>query len=162
MRFSAKTLLFCLCAPALLAACSSNRTVETPEDAGANFGVNVETDANVHIVTSQGTFDGGKKIPEDWPSDIATYPGVTVEYFASVVSPEGDAGLALTVSTTDSIKQVVDFYKQMLITQGWTIQSTLESGDATIIAAEKDDRALATSISTLDGKTTVSLGVGKK
>ena len=163
MPSSIKKILFCLCTGLLFTACAPKQAEEKePEPTPANFGIDVEADGNVHIVTSQGNFNGGTEIPKDWPADVPTYPGATVEYAATIALPEGKQGLTLTVSTSDTIADAVKFYTDTLTTQGWKIQSSMQSGDNTIIAAQKDTRTLATSISTLDGKTTISMGVGKE
>lgn len=86
MPSSFKKIFVVLCAGTLLTACSTpEKPAEDPE-APANFGMDVETDANVHIVMSGGNAEEGNTIPENWPEDVATYPDATVEYSASVVS----------------------------------------------------------------------------
>ncbi|OGJ61491.1 hypothetical protein A3C37_04170 [Candidatus Peribacteria bacterium RIFCSPHIGHO2_02_FULL_53_20] len=170
---SAKKLFSCACIALLstLAACGSTdgddraaegNTAEGNTEEGANFNIDVDTDARVHIVTSAGSFNGGNTIPKNWPSDVPAYPGAQVVYSAAVTTPEGDDGLALTLSTNDTLEQAVEFYKGTLAAEGWKILSTLESGEATIIGAEKGNRVFAASISNAGGQTMISLGMGKK
>lgn len=165
MTFKRLLPLVCL---VVLAACGRGENKEAMENTAdsneqdASFRMGVDTDARVHVVTDKGEFNAGNAIPANWPQDVAIYPDATVEYSASATMPDGQDGVALSLSTKDSAEQAIDFYKQTLSEQGWTVQSTLESGEVTIIAAEKDDRVFAASITRQDDQTMIALGVGRK
>jgi hypothetical protein len=161
-----KKLFSCACITLLstLAACGSPETndqaIENNANEGTDFNIGVETDARVHIVTSSGRGDSGNRLPENWPDDVPVYPDAKVVYSAAVTT-EGQDGLALTLSTSHTLAQVVKFYNETLAAKGWTALSTLESGGTSIIGAEKGDRVFAASITNTGGQTMISVGVGK-
>ncbi len=130
---------------------------------GSSTGVTTNTDGSMHVQTSEGSFDAGSgTMPADWPADVATYAGATVKYSASTNAATGGAGAMVMLETSDAKDLVTKFYTDQLKADGWTIATTMQSGDMTIMAATKDDRSLSAQIATADGKTSVTLAVGKK
>lgn len=136
----------------LLAGCNAALKSDT--------GVNVAPDGSVQVQNDQGTYTAGKnEVPADWPTDVPTYPGSTVEYSATANPTDGKQAHAMTLSTTDTATAVADFYKKELASKGWKIEGTMAQGDMTFLGATKDALALSIAVSTQDGKTMVTLGV---
>lgn len=154
MRFS--TSLFSILSIGLLVSgCSgSGETTQNGE-------VNVDADGTVHVETSEGTATTANKVPSDWPSDAPAYPGADVQYSASA-NVEAGQQAALVLTTKDTAEQVVEYYKETLTGNGWSMTSTMQGGDSTLMSAEKGDRAVSIVIGSSEGETTVTLGVATK
>jgi hypothetical protein len=78
-------------------------------------GGDVQIDSNngaVTVKSDKGTVafnSAGGKVPEDWPSDVPLYPG------AKVTMSMSNAGQhVLSLETTDTPEQAVEFYKSKL------------------------------------------------
>ncbi len=116
----------------------------------------------VSVKTKEGTFTTGNKLPDDWPSDVPVYPGSTVTYSGSSNPQTGQSGVAAVFTSKDGGDKVVAYYKRELVSQGWTIDATQESGGYTIMSATKESRNLALTIVESDGTTTISIGLSQE
>jgi hypothetical protein len=100
------------------------------EQTGAKVDLNSDGKGSISVKSDKGSlqFSGaGGKIPDNWPQDVPVYPGAKVE-----TSISNDAVQMVSVSTTDSPDQAVEFYKQKfaafkLESTGTNQQQTLSS-----------------------------------
>lgn len=80
-------------------------------------------------------------IPENWPTDAPTYKNAKIERSFSSDYKNGKEELIITSITSDSMKTVVDFYQQELLSKDWTIVKQAEfSVNTTGIFTKKGDR----------------------
>ena len=78
-------------------------------------------------------------LPDNYPSDVPRYPGVTV----TLVKASGDSGLAIGMTSTDDLEKVASFFADTFAAEGWAtdIRNT-PNGRA--IFADKDNRNATT------------------
>jgi hypothetical protein len=109
------------------------------------------------------TVGASAKLPDGWPSDVATYPGATIQYSAASNPTTGKSGSMVASLSSDGVDKVVAYFKSTLPSQGWKIEQTMQASGSTIIAATKDTRTLGMSV-TSDGKggTVITMGLGEK
>ncbi|OHA28049.1 MAG: hypothetical protein A3D56_00010 [Candidatus Taylorbacteria bacterium RIFCSPHIGHO2_02_FULL_45_35] len=126
-------------------------------------GVDVDTkiDGSATYTTNDGTVTvGGNSLPDEWPSDAPKYPGASIQYSGSSNPQTGEAGIALSFLTSDSLQKVVDFYKEELPSNGWVVEQTMNSGGSTVMAAKKGDRTFGLYIADSgDGKVSVTVSI---
>ena len=60
-------------------------------------------------------------IPEEFPNEIPIYPGATASQGKGTIS-EGVPMAAVQLETSDSPREVYEYYKDQLSRNGWTIQ----------------------------------------
>ena len=101
------------------------------------------------------------KLPDNWPSDVPTYPNADITQAISldsqIVGSEG--GQMVYLNSTDNSQTVSAFYESKLLTLGWASMypgvSMSKSfagtgmGDITNITAKKDNRMLTIMITNL-------------
>ncbi len=124
-----------------------------------------ETNSSVGVVMNNDndTIQTGTTLPGDWPTDVEIYAGATISWSATTNQASGNAGSAVVFTTGDSEQTVVDFYKKSMKDNGWTIQTTMQTGEGVVLVANKDERSLSLSVVRTDeGTTTVTLGVGEQ
>jgi ABC-type oligopeptide transport system substrate-binding subunit len=78
------------------------------------------------------------KLPDGLPDDVPAYSG-TIKGSATMQTPDG-TNYTFSVETKDDPTTVVSWYKDKLAAKGWTISSTVASGDSAMIGAEKGDK----------------------
>lgn len=101
------------------------------------------------------TFGTGASLP-DW---VPSYPGGVTEGVFSGDTPE-QLGGTFAVTTTDSVDQVLTYYKEQLESSGYKVTQTRYSspgGDGGLVTGESSDgkRTLTFSLTTEAGKTKV-------
>ena len=167
MRFS-RILSVSAIALALIG-CSRSAQENMMEDSmeretGNEADVDIQADGSVKVETDEGTFQAGGsgEVPADWPNDVTVYENATVQFSGSSNPTTGEAGLALMLTTSDTVSQVSSFYTQSLKAAGWTITATMQQGEMTIIGATKGDRAFSLSAVQADGQTTITIGITKE
>jgi hypothetical protein len=147
MKSSTKIILLASAAGLLLASCGNPAAkVSTTPDGGTQ------------VQTDQGTFQTGTTIPEDWPKDVVTYPGATVQFSGSNTQA-GKPGWALVLLTKDSTADVKSFYEKSLKDNGWSIVADMESQGTIIIGGTKGNYAMSLTAAGQDGQTAITLGV---
>lgn len=103
----------------------------------------------------------GKKteLPKDWPSSVPVFPNSSIDYVASVDGYNGGGvSHTVTLSTKESIEDVVNFYKDELVKNGWKIAQTITTSDGSMISATKDENnSVAVYIGANDDVTTVTI-----
>lgn len=152
----------------LLSACgqqAAQRAIEREieQETGDDADVDVNADGSMRIQTKEGTYNAGNnQLPEDWPKDAPIYAGATIQFSGSANPATGKPGAAAVLVTSDSVADVVTYYKAELKKQGWTISSTMEAQGTTIMGATKGDRALSLMIGSADGQTSITIGIGEQ
>lgn len=128
-------------------------------------GADVTTNANgtATYSTDQGTVSTVNQLPSTWPADAPKYPDATVAFSGSSnsTSSNPDAGLAVTLTTTDDVATATAFYKTNLVKEGWTIDTDATLNGSATLSAKKDTRQFGVMISptTETGKTGSTLVV---
>jgi hypothetical protein len=79
--------------------------------------------------TGQTVNIGGEKLPDTFPKDFPIYPGAKVVAAVSNAQQGKGNGFLVTFTAPDGhgLDKVVPFYKNGLITSGWTIISSFDS-----------------------------------
>ena len=90
--------------------------------------------SNVSMVTN----DSSKNLPENWPSDVPFYANAKITGGGTSYVGSKIAGSS-TLTTPDSQKMVIDFYKKELPSKGWTILPEMNSRR---VVATQDSREL--------------------
>ena len=122
-------------------------------------------DNNINGSTTYSNSDGsvtvgGNKLPDNWPSDTPKYKNAQILSVVNSNPQTGEAGLAVSFSTSDSAQTVVDFYKKELASNGWTVEQTVATEAGTIMAATKDNRNFGIYIiNSEDGKVSVTVSI---
>jgi len=85
---------------------------------------------------SQATVAGDQKIPADFPSDVPLRDDGTVN---AVITNQTANGKSYMINIRFKVPQneVLDWYKTELEKGGWTITSTVATGDGGMVAADK-------------------------
>ncbi|HSX48681.1 MAG TPA: hypothetical protein VLE44_00285, partial [Candidatus Saccharimonadales bacterium] len=79
------------------------------------------------------------RIPDNFPKDFPIYTNAKVS--SSYTAPNGEKGIWLTLTTTDSPDKVVSFYNEKLKENGWSQTSSTDPSDGTIFTLSKDKLA---------------------
>ena len=109
---------------------------------------------------------GGTSAPQNLPSWLPVYPGGAVQGTFDTTSPEGRSA-AFTVTTTDPVSKVLDFYEAQLKSAGLKVdKSTFSSNgqDGGTVSGKSDDekRQASVLIGTADGKTSATITFQEK
>lgn len=100
---------------------------------------------------------------EDLPDNLKgfVYPKSSVAGSTSSHDPEGEEAMFLTLSSTDPMDRVSEWYQSNLKSQGWSIDSLDNQGRMINIYGQKDDREINVLIAEDEKKTTISVSQGK-
>lgn len=124
---------------------------------------NIDVDSgNVTVKTNDGSFSTGTSIPADWPKDAPVYPGATVSYSGSSNPQTGETGFGAVLATKDNAQKVKDYYAKELASQGWTVETTYNANESSVLSATKDTRTFVVTTSQSDEMTTITLAVSQK
>jgi len=99
---------------------------------------------------------GSLKLPEGFPADVPVFPkarltGTSTDKHSVIVSLE----------TTDSLAEVMQFYTDKLKASGWEIQTTVNTEDTSMLSATKQERN-CTMVAQKKGKgTTLTVTISK-
>lgn len=150
----------------LLAGCTQQVSEKIMEDAmeksnGGEAKVDMKADGSMEIETDEGTFTTGDDVPADWPEDAPIYTNAKVSYAATMNPTTGESGNAIVLMTTDSVADVVAFYKEEISNYGWTMGEGMQGGGTEILSATKDDRVLSIIIAGSNGQTAITIGVSQ-
>jgi hypothetical protein len=105
----------------------------------------------------------GDKALKDLPMDIKLYPGAEVQTSMAGMG-EGKSGAMLVFQTSDSVDDVIDFYRKQMKSKDITIKTEVKSGDMQMIGGERaDGEGVHISATTFpDGGVTVTIIAGGK
>jgi len=102
------------------------------------------------------------KVPDDFPSDFPVYKNAVIKKYAPMVSANPKLGTVLILETPDAKATVLDFYREALPAQGWTVEKPMTTAPDSLTASKGARRI---SISVLDSDsgskrvTSIQLGV---
>ncbi len=125
--------------------------------------VNVEKGGDkISIKTEEGelSFQEGGKLPANFPKDFPIYPEAKL---TSSFTAGGDEakGASVVWETADPVAKVGTYYKEELPKAGWEISSVYEQDDSLTFTFAKGDVSGFGGIAAADGKTTISITIGK-
>lgn len=135
--------------------------VKNPSIQYNGVSVNPNSDGSITYSNDEGTATiGASSLPDNWPSDAPSYPNSKIVYSGSSNPQTGAEGAAVSFTTSDSINDVVEFYKRELASNGWSIESTANVGTNTVLTAKKDTRTFGAYIGDMNnGQVTVTVGI---
>lgn len=136
---------------------AAEKIIEAQSGGKANVDINGNS---VTVETEQGKMQSGEnvKLPSDFPTDVYVIDG-TIKV---AITDQASGGQTISIETGKSLEEASAAYQEKLKSNGWKITGTMNFGEAATIIAEKDERTVSVSIGASDGKTTVTVGVGKK
>lgn len=142
----------------------------TTKDGTTTFDGSQSGDGGSMTVTNEkgeeATFTAGQGAPKDVPSWIPTYSGATIEGSYDATTAEGRSAM-FTVTTTDAIDQVAEFYESQLKGSGFKVEkSSYEAnGQKTVILAatgSDEKRSATVTVTTNEGKTQALVNFNEK
>jgi hypothetical protein len=101
---------------------------------------------------------GEVSLPSEFGSDLPAYPGAVAQ---SAI--ETTAGIAIAALESDaSADDIIDFYREQLSNNGWSIEGTSDLGRGSLLTATKGERRAMVNAEDMDEGTrfTLSLGAG--
>ncbi|MCR4412295.1 MAG: hypothetical protein NUV77_07700 [Thermoguttaceae bacterium] len=110
-------------------------TRATVTERGKNTEVTIEGKDGAKVRLSSG---GNVALPEGFPKDVPIYPGSTVTLSVSTKD-----GAQVGLKTADPRAKVAEFYKAQLKSQGWEIETTLDSDQGAMLAGKKGKNTVA-------------------
>ncbi|WP_442678122.1 hypothetical protein ACSBM8_11295 [Sphingomonas sp. ASY06-1R] len=144
---------FVIFAAVLLSACGSSEKSTT---VGGTTFASDDGKGTASITTEKGsirTAEGAAAAHVVMPDYAPLYPGSTATSVIETES-EGRKTKMVTLSTSDAIGKVSDFYKGALAKAGWKIPSSFLSDDGGMLSGEKDGKTVSIALSREDdGKT---------
>lgn len=106
---------------------------------------------------------GSNNYPDNWPGDAPKYDNGQIQYSASSNQQTGENGSMITFVTSDSPKQVVDFYKSELVSKGWKIEQTAAVDQMLMLTGTKGTATFYAQVTSADGKqTTAAVVISQK
>jgi hypothetical protein len=91
---------------------------------------------------SEATVSGDTKIPADFPSEVPMRDDGTVKAVITNQAPGGGTSYMINVQFKVPQTELLDWYKSEFEKGGWTVTSTVSTGNGGMIAAEKGDLAV--------------------
>ncbi len=130
---------------------------------GGDYTVDVNSDGTTEITGGDGqtvNIAAGKNVslPDNWPDTVPVFDNAKIIYAGSVNTGDDGVGLTITYTTSSSASDVANFYKNGLAEKGWKIESTVATGDGSMLTASQGEgNAVAVYISESNGETTVNV-----
>jgi len=121
---------------------------------GGNADVDIKGDGTATYKTDQGTVSTENKIPETWPKDAPVYPGAKV--LISGQNTDGDKGISLSLSDSDSSDMIFKYYTDELKNQGWDVTTTSTTPYGNVLEATKDTRTFNVVIMSSDSSSQIT------
>ena len=109
-----------------------------------------------------GTIPSSPKVPEDFPNDFPVYRNAIIKKYVPIVPSNPKLGNVLVLETPDAKPNVLDFYREQLPIQNWTVEKPMADAPD-CLRASKGERRI--SVSVLDSQsgskrvTLIQLGV---
>jgi hypothetical protein len=107
-------------------------------------------DGNVTVSANK----AGVALPDGFPKDLPIYRGAVVQ----VASTQGQT-MMVHLNVSDSVAEVLKYYQDQLKEQGWEIESSMNMGEGSMIAAKKADRKCTAMVMKQDKGSMVQLTV---
>jgi hypothetical protein len=154
IRFS----LVLLAATLALACGGDEKTVETEsgtftvEREGEGVRISGEEEG---VGAFSGQFGENARIPDGFPEDVPVYPDAKV-----MGGMAAGGGGMVTLQSEDDPDEVVDFYREKLVEEGWSLGPPMDLMGQRVLPFEKGDRNGAVQVSREESETTILLTVG--
>jgi hypothetical protein len=110
-------------------------------------------DGNVTVTAGK----EGVALPEGFPNDVPIYKGGVVQ----VASTQGK-NMLVQLIVAAPVADAIKFYQDQLKEQGWEINSTVNVGEGSMLAAKKGERECSAVIMKEDKGSRISLTVTQK
>ena len=107
-------------------------------------------DGNVKVTASE----TGVALPEGFPKDVPIYTGAKVQ----MASTQGKT-MMVHLNLSAPVAEALKYYQDHLKEQGWEIESTMNMGEGSMVAAKKGDRKCSAVILKQDKGAMVQLAV---
>ncbi len=147
------------------------RGIERAMERGMNGDVDIDYDRGRNGETNV-TFTGGDgegytvtagedvKIPDTWPQSVPIPNNARVTYAGTMMVGQPGGGTTLAFETNDSATAVALYYENALSSNGWTIVSTMVTGEGSMLNAGRENgEGAVVYISATDQGTMVNLSV---
>ncbi|MCR4306502.1 MAG: hypothetical protein NUV42_00880 [Candidatus Yonathbacteria bacterium] len=140
---------------------AAERAIERAGGGDAN--VDFRGDNTATYKSDEGSVTVGENVslPSNWPSDVSMVRDAKIYYAMSSNPSTGGAGIGAMFGTSQSVSEVLGYYKTELPKQGWTIEGELSMAGASVLSATKGDRSLSVTVATGDNETSVTIGVSE-
>ena len=141
---------------------SFSMTVTDENDEKSTMTMNVgEDSSNVSITGPEGKMEmqsgPDAKVPEDFPEDVAVYPGMKIQMVMENPGPV----FSVSGTTTDTAEEVSAFYKKTCVEKGWTQAMDMTQQEGTsMMHFQKEKRMLVVLISVDSGGVIINLNTG--
>lgn len=131
----------------LIAACGSNDdeklagTFDDGEGNSGSYSVRGEGENSETVIKSdkgEVRIASGDKAAKELPMDIKLYPGATVQTSMTGMG-EGQSGAMLVFQTSDSVDDVMEYYRKQLKSKNIDVTTEVKSGDMQMIGGERAD-----------------------
>jgi len=134
------------------------------EETGGDADVDMQADGSMRVETAEGTVMTGpaSELPENWPSDVPVYDDAQITFSGSASQGNGKMGTMVMLQTEDSVEDVVAYYKDEIVKQGWKIDATMQMGGSTVMAATKGSRVVSMQVAASGEGTVITLGIGEQ
>ncbi|MBW2665328.1 MAG: hypothetical protein JRE13_03480 [Deltaproteobacteria bacterium] len=99
---------------------------------------------------------GDVSLPSNFGSDLPSYPGAVVQ---SAIETTGGMSVAALESDA-SASDIIDFYRDQLSSNGWSVEAVNDLGRAKLLAATKGERRVMINAENMDQGTRFTLSVG--
>jgi len=147
-----------LAAALVLSGCKSaeEKAAEKLIESGTNGQADVDIGTNsVKINTNAGSYQAGGNVtlPSGFPDDVYRISGTLTAAFATTDTE----GYTISIETSKSMAEAKNLYDQELVSDGWTVTSSMALQDTIVVTATKDNRFVSVTISTIDSQVTVTI-----
>ncbi len=121
------------------------RAIERASDGNADVDIDVDRDG-VTSATFTGedgesyTMNAGADValPDNWPKSVPMMGDAKITYAGSMMGGQA-GGMNVVYLTKQSVSEVDAFYKRELVSNGYTLASTMATGDGTMVTATKSE-----------------------
>lgn len=139
----------------------AEKAIERASD--GQYNVDIDKDGSMQVTGGDGeqvNITTGKEasLPDNWPSSIPVLSDAKIEY--SGAFNVGDDGSTFTVTYATSLgeREVINYYKDELVKNGWAIQGTMETGEGSILTVNNEnDEAVVINVGTSEEGTSVAI-----
>lgn len=101
---------------------------------------------------------GAVRLPDAFPDDVPVYPGAEP---TGALSAEGE-GVMATLRSSAAPEAILDFYRDALAGDGWSIESERNFGRQRQLSATKDERRVSIQLSGDDTATQIVITVERR
>lgn len=140
---------------------AAEKTVENAIEKSTNGQADVDiSKKQVQINTNGASLTAGEnvKLPTGFPSDVYVIDGA----LKSALTLTEDGGYSVTLTTSTSAAAVKTKYESQIKADGWTVISTIDLPEGSMLTAEKGLRTMSVTMTASNGETLVSISTRQK